>query len=172
MKTNAVIKGNCQYLTFLIGNETFAFDVLKTNEVLEVSQITPIPGSSESMIGVINLRGKVVPVIDLRKKLKLLQKEHTIDTCIIIIETEFDEEQVTLGVLVDAAKQVIMLDSSQLEPPPKVGMSINTEYIAAIGKRDNTFIILLNSDKIFSENELTTAISHQLNETSIGTIES
>jgi purine-binding chemotaxis protein CheW len=167
MKTNSVSKAACQYLTFLIGNETFAFDVLKTNEVLEISQITPIPGSSESMIGVINLRGKVVPVIDLRKKLKLQEKEHTVDTCIIIIETEFDEELVTLGVLVDAAKQVIMLDNSQLEPPPRVGMCINTEYITAIGKRDNTFIILLDSDKIFSENELTTAISQQVNGTTI-----
>ncbi|HMA66043.1 MAG: chemotaxis protein CheW, partial [Fibrobacterota bacterium] len=136
MKTNFLTKEACQYLTFQIGNETFAFDVLKTNEVLEVSQITPIPGSSESMIGVINLRGKVVPVIDLRKKLKLQEKEYTVDTCIIIISTEFDEEIVTLGVLVDAAKQVIMLDNSQLEPPPRVGMCINTEYITAIGKRD------------------------------------
>jgi purine-binding chemotaxis protein CheW len=169
MKTNSVLKEACQYLTFQLGKETFAFDVLKTNEVLEVSDITPIPGSSESMIGVINLRGKVVPVIDLRKKMKLQEIEYTVDTCIIIIETVSDEELVTLGVLVDAAKQVIMLDDSQLEPPPKVGMCINTEYISAIGKRDNNFIILLNSDKIFSENELSAAISQQENQTLIDT---
>ncbi|NLD95040.1 MAG: chemotaxis protein CheW [Fibrobacter sp.] len=167
MKTNSVIKEVCQYLTFQIGNELFAFDVLKTNEVLEFSDITPIPGSMESMIGVINLRGKVVPVIDLRKKLKLQEKERTVDTCIIIIETEFNEEHVTLGVLVDAAKQVIMLDNSQLEPPPRVGMCINTEYITAIGKRDSTFIILLDSDRIFSENELAAAVSQQISD--IGT---
>lgn len=172
MKTNSVTKEACQYLTFQLGKETFAFDVLKTNEVLEVSEITPIPGSSESMIGVINLRGKVVPVIDLRKKLKLQENEHTVDTCIIIIETVFNEELVILGVLVDAAKQVIMLDNSQLEPPPKVGMCINTEYITAIGKRDNNFIILLNSDKILSENELAAAISQQESEVVIDNTES
>jgi purine-binding chemotaxis protein CheW len=131
--------------------------VLRTNEVLEVTQVTRIPGASDAMIGVINLRGSVVPVIDLRKKLHMPEKERTIDTSIIIIETGYGDENVTLGVLVDAAKQVIMLDKSQLETPPKVGMNLNIEYITAIGKHENSFIILLNSDKIFSEKELVAA---------------
>jgi purine-binding chemotaxis protein CheW len=85
------------------------------------------------------------------------EKEHTIDTVIIIIDTDYGDEKVILGVLVDAARQVIMLDKSQLEPPPKVGMNLNIEYINAIGKKDDSFIILLNSKKIFSEKELVVA---------------
>jgi purine-binding chemotaxis protein CheW len=132
--------------------------VIRTNEVLEVSQVTRIPGANDAMIGVINLRGSVVPVIDLRKRLNMPETERTIDTSIIIIDTECGDEKVILGVLVDAAKQVIMLDRTQLEPPPKVGMNLNIEYITAIGKNDNKFIILLNSDKIFSEKELIAAV--------------
>lgn len=158
MDNIAIVKESGQYLTFQLGDELFAFDVLRTNEVLEVSQITRIPGSSEAMIGVINLRGSVVPVVDLRKKLNMPETEWTVDTAIIIIDTVYGGEKVILGVLVDAAKQVIMLDSSQLEPPPRVGMKLNIEYITAIGKHDGSFIILLNSDRIFSEKELITAV--------------
>lgn len=157
METVATIKESGQYLTFQLGDELFAFDVLRTNEVLEVAQITRIPGASDAMIGVINLRGSVVPVVDLRKRLNMPEKDRTIDTSIIIIDTEYGDDKVILGVLVDAAKQVIMLDKTQLEPPPKVGMKLNIEYITAIGKHDNNFIILLNSDKIFSERELIAA---------------
>jgi purine-binding chemotaxis protein CheW len=160
MEKKLTDKESEQYLTFQLGDELFAFDVLKTNEVLEITQITRIPGASDAMIGVINLRGSVVPVIDLRKKLGMPEKERTIDTSIIIIETGLGDEKVILGVLVDAAKQVIMLDKSQLEAPPKVGMNLNIEYITAIGKHDNTFIILLNSDKIFSEEELAVGIEN------------
>lgn len=151
------IKDTGQYLTFRLGDEIFAFNVLKINEVMELSQITRIPGSNDVMIGVINLRGSVVPVVDLRKKLNMTEKEYTIDTSIIIIDAEYGDEKVTLGVLVDAAKKVIMLDKTQLEPPPKVGMNLNIDYITAIGKHDNSFIILLDSDKIFSEEELVAA---------------
>lgn len=158
MGTATIEKESGQFLTFQLGDELFAFDVLRTNEVLEVTQITRVPGASDAMIGVINLRGSVVPVIDLRKRLKMPAKEYTIDTAIIIIDTEYGDEKVIIGVLVDAAKQVIMLDKSQLEVPPKVGMNLKIEYITAIGKHDNRFIILLNSDKIFSEKELVAAI--------------
>lgn len=165
-KATSIIKESGQYLTFQLGEELFAFDVLCTNEVLEVSQVTHIPGATDSMIGVINLRGSVVPVVELRKRLNMREIARTVDTAIIIINTVYGDETVTLGVLVDAAKQVIMLDKEQLEPPPKVGMNLNIEYITAIGKYDNNFIILLNSNKIFSEKELATAIeSKEINST-------
>jgi purine-binding chemotaxis protein CheW len=157
MINDSMTKETTQYLTFQLGDELFAFDVLRTNEVLEVSQVTRIPGATDAMIGVINLRGNVVPVIDLRKKLNMPEKQYSVDTSIIIIDTEYGGEKILLGVLVDAAKQVIMLDNTQLESPPKVGMNLNIEYITAIGKHDNSFIILLNSDKIFSESELVMA---------------
>lgn len=157
MENISTINETCQYLTFQLGNELFAFDVLRINEVLELPPITRIPGASNAMLGVINLRGSVVPVIDLRKKLNMPEKEHTIDTSIIILDTEHGGEKVTLGVLVDAAKKVIMLEKSQLELPPKVGMSLNIEFISAIGKLNNSFVILLNSDRIFSVEELVVA---------------
>ena len=158
MENKTINKESGQYLTFQLGDEVFAFNVLRTNEVLEVSQITRVPGASGAMVGVINLRGSVVPVVDLRKKLNMPVTENTIDTAIIIIDADYGDEKVTIGVLVDAAKKVIMLDNSQLEAPPKVGMNLNTGYITAIGKHDDSFILLLDSDKLFSEKELVAAM--------------
>ncbi len=158
MEKTSVASEAGQYLTFQLGEELFAFNVLRTIEVLEVSRITRVPGATDAMIGVINLRGSVVPVVDLRCRLHLPQNPRTVDTAIIIIDTAYGDENVFIGVLVDAAKQVIMLDSAQLEAPPKVGMHLNTEYVTAIGKHDDRFVILLNSDKIFSERELVAAM--------------
>lgn len=149
--------GGGQYLTFRLGEETFAFNVLKTHEVLEYTHITRVPGSTGAMVGVINLRGGVAPVLDLRRKLSMPAVEKTVDTAIIILDVVFGDEKVGIGVLVDAANKVIMLDASQMEPPPKVGMSLNIDYITAIGKQDNNFVILLDSDRLFSEKELLAA---------------
>lgn len=143
-----------QYLTFRLDREIFAFEVLKVKEVLEVAKITKVPRTPAFMPGVINLRGSVVPVVDLRLKFDITAQDRTVDTAIIIVEASFDGDTITIGSLVDSVHEVIRLDASQIEAPPKVGMNVSGEYIEAIGKKSDDFIIILSADKVFSEKEL------------------
>lgn len=152
---------NQQYLTFLLDKEVFAFDVLKIKEVLEVPHITRMPKTPDFMVGIINLRGGVVPVVDLRVKFDLPQSEYTVNTAIVIVEVNYkdsdmsQEEVLSIGALVDSVKKVVKLDLEDMEAPPKIGMNLNTELINCIGKKDGQFIIILDVDKLFSEKELT-----------------
>lgn len=145
---------NAQYLTFLLDGKHFAFDVLKTREVLTLTPITPIPGTPEFMTGVLNLRGSVVPVMDLRKKFGMKVSDYTADTSIIIVEAVADNEVIVMGALVDAVKGVRRFENGQMEPPPKIGMKLNTDLIHAIGKTETEFIMILNVDKVLSEEDL------------------
>ncbi|OHD46106.1 MAG: chemotaxis protein CheW, partial [Spirochaetes bacterium GWD1_27_9] len=126
----------------------------KIREVLELVKITRVPRTPNFMAGVINLRGRVVPVIDLRVKFDMEGSENTIDTTIIIVEVNYQEEIIIIGALVDSVKAVVRLEETQLEPPPKIGMNLDLNFIDAIGKKGNDFIIILNVDKIFSAKEL------------------
>lgn len=143
-----------QFLSFLLDKELFAFEVLKVREVLEVTRITKVPKTPPFMIGVINLRGGVVPVVDLRLKFDLPQKETTVDTSIIIVEARYDDETLIIGALVDAVKAVIRLEDGDIEEAPRVGMRISGEFIAGIGKKGAAFVILLDSDRVFSRKEM------------------
>jgi purine-binding chemotaxis protein CheW len=146
-----------QYLTFILDSKLFAFDVLKTKEVLSLIAITPIPRTPEYMVGVLNLRGSVVPVIDLRKKFGIAESVYTENTSIIIVEAQTGAETVVVGALVDAVKGVRVFEQNQLEPPPKVGMKMNTDLIHAIGKTEKDFILILNVDKVLSDDDLSFA---------------
>ena len=146
-----------QYLTFMLDSRLFAFDVLKTREVLSLTTITPIPGTPEYMTGVLNLRGSVVPVIDLRRKFGIPQAAYTENTSIVIVEAAADGETVIIGALVDAVRGVWVFEQNQLEPPPKVGMKFNLELIHAIGKTDSDFTMILNVDKVLSDDDLSLA---------------
>ena len=143
-----------QYLTFLLGSEVFGFDVLRIKEVLEITRITKIPKTPPFMAGVINLRGGVVPVIDLRLKFEMDKIEETVDTSIIIVEVIYEGELILIGALVDAVRAVIKIEAGDLEPPPKVGMQLDSVLIDALGKSGDHFIIILNIDRIFSAEEL------------------
>jgi purine-binding chemotaxis protein CheW len=146
-----------QYLTFILDSKLFAFDVLKTKEVLSLITITPIPRTPDYMTGVLNLRGSVVPVIDLRKKFGIAESAYTENTSIIIVEAHSGGETLVVGALVDAVKGVRVFEQNQLEPPPKVGMKMNTDLIYAIGKTDKDFILILNVDKVLSDDDLSYA---------------
>jgi len=142
-----------QYLTFVLDKTIFAFDVLRTREVLSVTEITPLPGMPGYMTGVLNLRGSVVPVINLRKKFGFADHEYSADTAIVIIESCIDGENIIAGALVDAVRGVITFNESEIEPPPKVGLHINIDMVHSIGKKENNFVLILNSDKVlFDEN--------------------
>jgi purine-binding chemotaxis protein CheW len=104
--------------------------------------------------GVINLRGSVVPVVDLRAKFGLPPTERTVDTRILIVEITVDQESTVLGALADAVKEVIELEPEQIDPPPKIGTRLKTDFIRGVGKRDDEFIIILDVDRVFSNDEL------------------
>lgn len=143
-----------QLLTFTLDNETFAIDISKIREVLEFSHITKVPQTPDVMKGVINLRGNVVPVIDMRLKFGMEEAEPTVNTCIIIMEIVFDGENIQIGALVDSVNEVLEINPELIEPPPKIGTHLKTEYILGMGKQEEKFIIILNIDKIFSQEEM------------------
>ena len=150
----AGIMATTQYLTFKLDDEIFALDIGKVREVLDFTSITKVPRTPEFMRGVINLRGSVVPVVDLRLKFGMAKTEKTVNTCIIIVEVTVDNETTILGALADSVQEVMDLEPDHIEPAPKIGTRLSTEFIKGMGKRDNRFIIILDIDKVFSTSEL------------------
>ena len=144
-----------QYLTFTLGEEDFALEIAKVREVLDYTTITKVPRMPEFLRGVINLRGNVVPVIDLRLKLDMSATKKTVDTCIVIVEIDMDGEFMQVGALSDSVQEVIDLHPDQISPPPKIGIKLNTEFIRGMGKQDEEkFLIILDIDRVLSSNEL------------------
>jgi len=143
-----------QYLTFKLEDEVFALDISKVREVLDFTTITKVPRTPNFMRGVINLRGSVVPVVDMRLKFGLTKTEKTVNTCIIIVEIALDGDTTVLGALADSVQEVIELEPGQIEAAPKIGTRLRTEFIRGMGKRDEHFIIILDIDKVFSADEL------------------
>jgi purine-binding chemotaxis protein CheW len=145
-----------QYLTFKLGNEVFATDVAKVREVLDFTTITEIPRTPDFMSGVINLRGSVVPVVDLRLCLEMSKIEKTRNTCIVVVEVMLDNESTVIGVLADSVEEVIDLEPEQIQPAPRIGTHIRTDFIKGMGKRDNQFVMILDIDRVFSSEDMTT----------------
>jgi len=143
-----------QYLTFKLSDEVFALDITKVREVLDFTTITKVPRTPGFMRGVINLRGSVVPVVDLRLKFGMPMTEKTVNTCIIIVEVKVDDETTILGALADSVQEVMDLEPDHIEPAPKIGTRLNTEFIKGMGKHNNNFIIILDIDKVFTTGEL------------------
>ena len=148
------IKETAQYLTFKLGEELFALDVTQVREVLDVAAITKVPRSPDYMSGVINVRGNVVPVADMRLKFGMPRIDHTVDTRIVVMELTIDNEVLVIGALADSVHDVMDIDPDQIEPAPKIGAKWNTAFIKGIGKTDDQFIIILDIDKVFSSDEV------------------
>lgn len=151
----AQITETTQYLTFKLDEEVFALDVGKVKEILEYTTVTKVPQTPEFMRGVINLRGSVVPVIDLRLKFGMTSTEQTINTCIIVAEVDMEGETILLGALADSVQEVNEMEPEQIESAPHIGTKLNTDFIKGMGKRDGNFIMILDIDKVFSSEELT-----------------
>ncbi|GFO64627.1 MULTISPECIES: chemotaxis protein CheW [Geomonas] len=143
-----------QYLTFKLEDELFALDIGKVREVLDFTSITKVPQTPDYMRGVINLRGSVVPVVDLRLKFGMAMAEQTVNTCVIIVEVELEGERVVMGAMADAVQEVMDLEPDQIEPPPRIGTKLNTDFIKGMGKHNEQFIIILDIDKVFTSGEL------------------
>jgi len=156
MDEKAITTSN-QYLTFSLGDENFAIEIAKVREVLDYTTITKVPRSPAFLRGVINLRGSVVPVIDLRLNLNMSAIQRTVDTCIVIVDVAIEGETVQLGALADSVQEVVDIDPSQIGPPPSLGTKLNTDFIEGMGKRGEEFLIILNIDKVLSSEEMTVA---------------
>jgi purine-binding chemotaxis protein CheW len=143
-----------QYLTFKLGDELFAIPVGQVREILEASQITKVPTAPEYMQGVVNVRGKAVPVVDLRLKFGLSKNAETVNTRIIVMELELDGELAVVGGIADSVHEVIDLEPGQINPPPRIAMRWRTELIAGMGRRGDEFIIILEMSAVFTHEEL------------------
>jgi len=142
------------YLTFTLGQEVFALEISNVHEVLDYTTITHVPRMPEFLRGVINLRGNVVPVIDLRIKLGITDFRKEQDSCIVIVEVTVDNEKLQLGALTDSVQEVIELDPTDIAPPPRLGSRLRTEFMKGMGKQEDRFLIVLDIDKVLSSEDL------------------
>jgi purine-binding chemotaxis protein CheW len=146
-----------QYLTFCLADEQYAVSVLSVREIIEFDTITRVPSTPNWIRGVINLRGGVVPVVDLAVKLGLAERPVTKRTCIVIVEVALNGERALMGLLADAVSQVVDLPPQEIEPPPPFGTRIRVDYLLGMGRAGKKFVLLLDIDRVLSSNELLAA---------------
>jgi len=139
-----------QFLTFMLGGEMFAMGILAIKEIIEYRGLTEVPMMPECVRGVINLRGAVVPVLDLLARLGKPPSAVGKRTCIVIVETGSAEERQIVGVVVDAVSAVLNIPASEVEPPPSFGARINRDFIAGVGKVQGKFVILLDVGRVLA----------------------
>lgn len=145
-----------KHLCFLLGEKTYAVNILKVKEIIEHTEITPIPMMPDFVWGAINLRGMVVPVIDLSRRLEMPVTELKKRTCFVIVEVNISEEQMDVGFVVDAVSKVADIPFEDRAPPPTFGGNIKNEYVLGIGKIGDEFVLLLNIDKVLSMDDIET----------------
>ncbi|MEM7549423.1 MAG: chemotaxis protein CheW [Bacteroidota bacterium] len=142
------------YLTFKLDQEIFGSTVNHVLEIIEVPKITKVPNAPTFMRGVINLRGRVLPVVDTRIKFGLPSVEDTVETCIVVLSIKVDGQEIVLGALVDAIKAVLEIEEDQIKPPPSIQSGYQSEFIDGMVKNEEDFILLLNMEKVFSTQEI------------------
>lgn len=150
----AAAVGPQQYLTFQLSGEMFAVGILNVKEIIEYGMVTEIPMTPAFIRGVINLRGAVVPVIDLAARFGGSPCKSTRRSCIVIMETEEQELRQDIGIVVDAVSAVLEIAGGDIEPPPVFGAKIRTDFIAGMGKIDGKFVIILNANRVLSVDEM------------------
>ncbi|WP_437281113.1 chemotaxis protein CheW [Sorangium sp. So ce375] len=148
-----------QYISFFVGGDELAVDILRAREIVEATAITRVPRMPQTVLGVLNLRGRVIPVIDLAVQLGLPASVITRRTCILIVETEFDGELTRMGLSIDAVGDVVDLDAAAIEPPPPFGTRARQSHLAGLGKVGERILLLLDIDRILSPDELFAAAS-------------
>jgi purine-binding chemotaxis protein CheW len=148
-----VLEGG-KFLTFLMANEKYGLEILKVREIMGMMDVTTVPTTPAFVRGVINLRGKVIPVVDLRLKFGLEAKEDTQRTCIIVVHLTHTAQEMTMGIIVDEVSDVLDIDQNQIEPPPSFGANIRTDFILGMGKIDQKVMTMLDIDRVLSEQEI------------------
>ena len=144
------------FLTFKLGEEIYAASVKNVINIVELTKITKVPRCPEYMLGIINLRGMVLPVIDARKKFGLPTAEYTVNTCILVLEVTIGDDNILVGSLVDGVKEVIEIEENEIKDPPTIGFSQQNQFITGVFKKpdEDTFIMILDLDTIFSTEEI------------------
>lgn len=148
------ITSSAQYITFHLGNELFAIDVAQVREILELSQITRVPTAPEYLRGVVNVRGKAIPVVDLRLKFGLPSTADTLNSRVVVMELDIDGEITVVGGIADSVHEVIELDPAQINPPPRIASRWRTELIRGMGRRGDQFVIILDIAAVFASDDL------------------
>jgi purine-binding chemotaxis protein CheW len=142
------------YLSFKLSDEVFAINVLKVISILEMSHITRVPKAPAYLKGVFNLRGSVLPVVDMRIRFGMAENEPTVDTSIIVLSIDLNGEPFQIGILVDAVKEVLELKTGEIEPSPVIGSKYNSSFLEGMWCVDDGFIMLLDIAKIFATDEI------------------
>jgi purine-binding chemotaxis protein CheW len=143
-----------KYLTFKLGAEEFGLEILKVQEIIKMMEVTRVPRIPDYVRGVINLRGKVIPVVDLRLKFGMDTRDTTEKTCVIVVQVKHGDGQVTLGTIVDEVSEVLDVAAGQIEPTPEFGTAVDTDFILGMGKIGKRVVMLLDVDKVLSGGEL------------------
>jgi len=146
-----------QYLTFRIAEEDYAVGILRVREIIQYEATTRVPKTAPWIRGVINLRGRVVPVVDLAVKFGLGQRVVTPATCIVILDVDLAGETALMGILTDAVNEVVDLAQADIEPPPSFGTSVDVDYLVGMGKAPGGFTLILDIDRVLSADELVAA---------------
>jgi purine-binding chemotaxis protein CheW len=149
-----IMYGLNSYFTFRIGSEIFAVNIGNMTKILELTDITKVPNSPRYFKGIINHFGDVLPVFDGRLKFGFPETENTKNTCILVLIVEIDGQSTNTGIIVDSVEKVLLLEPDQIKPAPTVGKGFNTEFIYGIATVENEFVIILNINRIFSEEEI------------------
>jgi purine-binding chemotaxis protein CheW len=139
-----------KFLTFFLAGEEYGIEILSVHEIIGVMPITSVPGTPDHICGIINLRGKIIPIVDLRRKFGMESKAQTAETCIIVVHVQ----GVEVGTVVDRVSEVISIAAEDIEPPPSFGRDVNTDYILGIGKSQSKVKILLNIDRVISADQI------------------
>jgi len=142
------------YLTFKLGEEQFGVHVSQVLNILEMTSITKVPKSPDYMKGVINLRGKVLPVIDARIKFGMEETEYTNNTCIIVMDLEMDGKTINIGTIVDGVLSVVEINESEVEPPPNIGSKFKSEFIYGMAKVEEEFVMLVDMQEVINVDEM------------------
>lgn len=143
-----------KYLTFQLAGEIYGLEILKVQEIIGIMDVTRVPRTPDFVRGVINLRGKVIPVIDLRRKFEMESKEDTERTCIIVVQVDRGGRQVTMGILVDEVSEVLDVKAEQIEDSPEFGAGVNTDFIMGMGKVMEKVVMILDVNQVLTENDL------------------
>ncbi|MCP4672874.1 MAG: purine-binding chemotaxis protein CheW [Desulfobacula sp.] len=151
----ATIMKTGKYLTFTLEEEEYGIGILKVKEIIGMMDITSVPRTPEFIKGVINLRGKVIPIIDLRLKFEMGEIPYTDRTCIIVVEIDSDKDTILIGIVVDAVSEVLNIQEDEIEETPAFGTQLNTDYILGMAKTEGGVKILLNIDRVLSIEEIT-----------------
>lgn len=140
-----------KFLSFILGEEEYGLEILKVQEINGMMGITRVPRTSDYVRGVINLRGRVIPIVSLRKKFKMAAVPDTEKTCIIVVQVKYSDREITMGIIVDEVSEVLNIGDGQIEPPPSFGGGMEeADFITGMGKLENKVVILLDIDRVMS----------------------